>query len=135
MLHCVLLQTNMARLAILRFVFIPLYLLQARTIQELGQKKFEKLRIKFERTQVEPKSEQKAQSNSSVKKSLKKPPGWASQESVGFDSSYGDVQPISYPMQGGSSCERPGTINGILEANAFFIDANQDRAEDVLSGI
>ncbi|XP_058788183.1 uncharacterized protein LOC131662416 [Vicia villosa] len=107
---------------------------QARTIQELGRKKFEKLRIKFERTQVEPKSEQKTQSNSSVKKSLKKPPGWASQESVGFDSSYGDVQPASYPMQGGSSCERPGTIDGILEANAFFIDANQDKAEDVLSG-
>ncbi|CAI8596609.1 unnamed protein product [Vicia faba] len=107
---------------------------QARTIQELGRKKFEKLRIKFERTQVEPKSEQKTQSSSSVKKSLKKPPGWASQESVVFDSSYGDVQPTSYPMQGGSSCERPGTIDGIVEGNAFFIDANHDKAEDVLSG-
>ncbi|KAI5409317.1 uncharacterized protein LOC127084899 isoform X2 [Lathyrus oleraceus] len=108
---------------------------QARTIQELGRKKFEKLRIKFERTQVELKSEQKTQSNSSVKKSLKKPPGWASQESVSFDLSYGEVQlqPTSYPMQGGS-CERPGTIDGIVEANAFFIDANQDKAEDVLSG-
>lgn len=117
------------------FVLLPLYLLQARTIQELGRKKFEKLRIKFERTQVELKSEQKTQSNSSVKKSLKKPPGWASQESVSFDLSYGEVQlqPTSYPMQGGS-CERPGTIDGIVEANAFFIDANQDKAEDVLSG-
>ncbi|CAK8565597.1 unnamed protein product [Lathyrus sativus] len=107
---------------------------QARTIQELGRKKFEKLRIKFERTQVELKSEQKTQSNSLAKKSLKKPPGWASQESVGFDLSFGDVQRTSYPMQGVNSCERPATIDGIVEANAFFIDANQDKAEDVMSG-
>ncbi|KEH33838.1 putative chromatin remodeler Bromodomain family [Medicago truncatula] len=65
---------------------------QARTIQELGRKKFEKLRIKFERTQAS-----------------------------------------SYPMQGGS-CERPGNIDGTVEGNAFMIDANQDKAEDVMSG-
>jgi bromodomain-containing protein 7/9 len=109
-------------------------LLQARTIQELGRKKFEKLRIKFERTRVELKSEQKTQSNSLVKKPLKKLPGCASQESVGFDLSYGDVQPTSYPMQVGSY-ERPGNIDGIVEGNAFLIDSNQDKAEDVLSGI
>ncbi|KEH33841.1 uncharacterized protein [Medicago truncatula] len=106
---------------------------QARTIQELGRKKFEKLRIKFERTQVELKSEQKTRSNSLVKKSLKKPPSCASQESFGFDLSYGDVQASSYPMQGGS-CERPGNIDGTVEGNAFMIDANQDKAEDVMSG-
>jgi len=115
-------------------VVLPLYLLQARTIQELGRKKFEKLRIKFERTQVELKSEQKTRSNSLVKKSLKKPPSSTSQESFGFDLSYGDVQPSSYPMQGGS-CERPGNIDGTVEGNAFLIDANQDKAEDVMSGI
>ncbi|WJX37694.1 hypothetical protein P8452_25435 [Trifolium repens] len=106
---------------------------QARTIQELGRKKFEKLRIKFERTRVELKSEQKTQSNSLVKKPLKKLPGCAAQESVGFDLSYGDVQPTSYPMQVGSY-ERPGNIDGIVEGNAFLIDSNQDKAEDVLSG-
>ncbi|XP_045826951.1 bromodomain-containing protein DDB_G0270170-like isoform X2 [Trifolium pratense] len=106
---------------------------QARTIQELGRKKFEKLRIKFERTRVELNSELKTRSNSLVKKSLKKLPGCASQESVGFDLSYGDVQPTSYPMQSGSY-ERHGNIDGIVTGNAFLIDANQDKAEDVFSG-
>ncbi|MCH82933.1 DNA-binding bromodomain protein [Trifolium medium] len=36
-------------------------------------------------------------------------------------------------MQGGSY-ERPGNIDGIVEGNAFLIDANQDKVEDVLSG-
>ncbi|KAJ1441352.1 Bromodomain-like superfamily [Sesbania bispinosa] len=117
-----------------------IYHKQARSIQELGRKKFEKLRIGFERSQIELKSEQKTRSNSLVKKSVKKPLGCASQEPVGFDFSsgatlvtIGDVQPISYPMQGGS-CERPGNIDGIVEGNAFLIEANQEKAEDVLSG-
>lgn len=121
--------------------FPPLYLLQARTIQELGRKKFEKLRTKFERSQFELKSEQKTRSNSLVKKSLKKTPGCASQEPVGFDFSsgatlatIGDIQPTFHPMQGGS-CERPGNIDGIVEGNTFLIDANQEKSEDVLTGI
>ncbi|XP_004500082.1 uncharacterized protein [Cicer arietinum] len=113
---------------------------QARTIQELGRKKFEKLRTKFERSQFELKSEQKTRSNSLVKKSLKKTPGCASQEPVGFDFSsgatlatIGDIQPTFHPMQGGS-CERPGNIDGIVEGNTFLIDANQEKSEDVLTG-
>ena len=114
---------------------------QARSIQELGQKKFEKLRIGFERSQIELKSEQKAGSNYLVKKQPKKPLACASQEPVGSDFSSGatlatiaDVQPTSHLMQGGR-CERSGNIDGILEANAFWIDANQERADDVLSGM
>ena len=114
---------------------------QARSIQELGQKKFEKLRIGFERSQIELKSEQKAGSNYLVKKQPKKPLAHASQEPVGSDFSSGatlatiaDVQPTSHLMQSGR-CERTGNIGGILEANAFWIDANQEKAEDVLSGM
>ncbi|KAK7333486.1 hypothetical protein VNO80_30260 [Phaseolus coccineus] len=117
-----------------------IYHKQARSIQELGRKKFEKLRIGFERSQMEQKSEQKAGSNYLVKKQPKKPLVRASQEPVGSDFSSGatlatiaDIQPTSHPMQGGR-CERPGNIDGILEANAFWIDANQEKAEDFLSG-
>lgn len=113
---------------------------QARSIQELGRKKFEKLRVGFERSQMEQKSEQKAGSNYFVKKQPKKPLVRTSLEPVGSDFSSGatlatitDLQPTSHPMQGGR-CERPGNVDGILEANAFWIDANQEKAEDVLSG-
>ncbi|CAJ1964099.1 unnamed protein product [Sphenostylis stenocarpa] len=117
-----------------------IYHKQARSIQELGRKKFEKLRIGFERSQMEQKSEQKAGSNYLVKKQPKKPLVRASQELVGSDFTSGatlatiiDVHPTSHPMQGGR-CERPGNIDSILEANPFWIDANQEKAEDVLSG-
>ncbi|KAG5001994.1 hypothetical protein JHK87_023066 [Glycine soja] len=117
-----------------------IYHKQARSIQELGRKKFEKLRIGFEHSQIELKSEQKAGSNYLVKKQPKKPLARASQEPVGSDFSSGatlatitDVQPTSHLMQGGR-CERSGNLEGILEANAFWIDANQEKAEDVLLG-
>lgn len=116
-------------------------MLQAQSIQELGRKKFEKLRIDFERSHIELKSEQKTRSSSLVKRQAKKPFGHASQEAVGSDLSSGatlatiaDVQPTSHPMQG-VSCEGPGNIDGIVVGNAFLIDANQEKAEDVLSGI
>lgn len=114
---------------------------QARSIQELARKKFEKLRIDFEHSQSELKSEQKTRSNSLVKKQAKKPVGHASQEPVGSDFSagatlanIGDVQQTSNPIQGGS-CERPCNNDGLVEGNAFLIDANQEKAEDFLSGI
>ncbi|XP_057746689.1 uncharacterized protein LOC130965946 isoform X1 [Arachis stenosperma] len=117
-----------------------IYHKQARAIQEQGGKKFEKLRIAFERSQAELKLEQKSRSNALVKKPGKRPPGRPSQEPIGSDFSSGatlattvDLQPTSYPVQGGS-CERPGIIDGILEANAFMIDATQEKAEDVFSG-
>ncbi|QCD83382.1 hypothetical protein DEO72_LG2g3726 [Vigna unguiculata] len=57
----------------------------ARSIQELGRKKFEKLRIGFERSQMEQKSKQKARSNYLVKKQSKKPLVRTSLEPVGSD--------------------------------------------------
>ncbi|XP_061344497.1 uncharacterized protein LOC133290435 isoform X2 [Gastrolobium bilobum] len=116
-----------------------IYHKQARSIQELGRKKFEKLRIDFEHSQIELKCEQKTRSNSLVKKQAKKPLGRPSQEPVGSDffsgetlATIGDVQP-SHQMQGGT-CERPGYIDGIVKGNAFLVDANQEKAEDILSG-
>ncbi|KAK7385967.1 hypothetical protein VNO78_31977 [Psophocarpus tetragonolobus] len=117
-----------------------IYHKQARSIQELARKKFEKLRIDFERSQSELKSEQKTRSNSLVKKLAKKPLGYASQEPVGSDFSsgatlatIGDVLPTSHQMQG-VVCERPSSIDGLVEGNAFLIDSNQEKAEDYISG-
>ncbi|XP_061342254.1 uncharacterized protein LOC133288497 [Gastrolobium bilobum] len=117
-----------------------IYHKQARSIQELARRKFEKLRIDLERSQSDLKSEQKSRSNSLIKKLAKKPLGHALQEPVGSDFSsgatlatIGDVQPTSHPMQG-IICERPGNVDGLVEGNAFLIDANQEKAEDFLSG-
>ncbi|XP_027939420.1 uncharacterized protein LOC114193718 [Vigna unguiculata] len=117
-----------------------IYHKQARSIQELARKKFEKLRFDFDRSQSELKSEQKTRSNSLVKKPAKKPLGHTSQEPIGSDFSsgatlatIGDVLPTSHPMQG-VVCERPGNIDGLVEGNAFIIDANQEKAEDYISG-
>ncbi|CAJ1971412.1 unnamed protein product [Sphenostylis stenocarpa] len=117
-----------------------IYHKQARSIQELARKKFEKLRLDFDRSQSELKSEPKTRSNSLVKKLAKKPLGHASQEPVGSDFSsgatlatIGDVLPTSHPMQG-VVCERPGNIDGLVDGNAFMIDANQEKAEEYISG-
>lgn len=118
-----------------------MYFLQARSIQELARKKFEKLRINIERTQSEQKSEQKTRSNSLGKNLAKRPLGYASQEPVASDffsgatlATTGNVLPISHPMQGTLS-ERPSNIDGLVAGNAFFIDANQEKAEDFMLGI
>ncbi|KAL2316743.1 hypothetical protein Fmac_030619 [Flemingia macrophylla] len=117
-----------------------IYHKQARSILELARKKFEKLRVDFERSQSELKSEQKTRSNSLVRKLAKKPLGHASQEPVGSDFSsgatlatIGDVLPTSHSMQG-VVCERPGNIDGLIEGNAFLLEANQEKAEDYISG-
>ncbi|XP_058742943.1 uncharacterized protein LOC131615800 [Vicia villosa] len=117
-----------------------IYHKQARSIQELARKKFEKLRINIERTQSEQKSEQKTRSNSLGKNLAKRPLGYASQEPVASDffsgatlATTGNVPPISHPMQGTLS-ERPSNIDGLVAGNAFFIDANQEKAEDFMLG-
>ncbi|KAK7287583.1 hypothetical protein RIF29_00864 [Crotalaria pallida] len=113
-----------------------IYHKQAQSIQELGRKKFARLRIDFERSHNELKSELKTQSNSLVKKQAKKPLGHASREPVASDFSIGatlatvcGVQPTIHSMQG-VSCERPGNIDCMVERNAFLFDANQEKAED-----
>ncbi|KAJ7960786.1 Bromodomain containing protein [Quillaja saponaria] len=117
-----------------------IYHKQARSIQELARKKFEKLRINFEHSEREMKSEQKARSSSLVKKQPKKPVCRTMQEPVGSDFSsgatlatMGDIQPGSYVIQGGG-CEKPGNNDGLVEGNASLTDANLEKTEDLLSG-
>ncbi|KAB1215185.1 Bromodomain and PHD finger-containing protein 3 [Morella rubra] len=117
-----------------------IYHKQARTIQDLARKKFEKLRIEIERSEKDLKSEQKTRSNSLVKKPVKKPFCRTSQEPVGSDFStgatlagIGDVQNGSNTNQGGG-CERPTNTDGVVEGNTSLIDTNLEKAEELSSG-
>lgn len=117
-----------------------IYHKQARSIQELAKKKFERLRIEFERSEKELKSEQKTRSNSLIKKPVKKPFCRTPQEPVGSDFStgatlatVGDVQNGSNLIQGGG-CERPSNADGVVEGNSSLVDTNLEKAEELSSG-
>ncbi|KAJ7963792.1 Bromodomain containing protein [Quillaja saponaria] len=117
-----------------------IYHKQARSIQELARKKFEKLWVNFEQSEREMKSDHKERSSSLVKKQPKKPMCRTMQEPVGSDffsgatlATVGDIQSGSYPIQGGG-CEKPSNNDGLVESNASLADANLEKAEDILSG-
>ncbi|KAL5583614.1 hypothetical protein UlMin_016056 [Ulmus minor] len=117
-----------------------IYHKQARSIQELAKKKFEKLRINCENSEKELKSVQKMKANLLVKKPIKKPLYRPSQETVGSDYSsgatlatVGDLQNCSIPISGGG-CERPVNNDGPVEGISFLNDANLEKAEETLSG-
>ncbi|XP_059662473.1 uncharacterized protein LOC132308415 [Cornus florida] len=117
-----------------------IYHKQARSIQELASKKFERLRVEFERSDKELKTEQKTRSNILPKKQAKKPLNRTVQEPVGSDFSSGATLATVGDFQNGSNatqaagCERPCNADGLVEANASLIDNNLDKAEDILSG-
>ncbi|XP_062017835.1 uncharacterized protein LOC133734210 [Rosa rugosa] len=117
-----------------------IYHKQASSIQELGRRKFERLRIDYERSEKEVKSVQKTKSNSLVKKQMKKPLSRTLQEPIGSDFSSGatlataaEVQNSSHPTQG-AGCERASNIDGPVEGNSFLNEANLEKAEEMLSG-
>ncbi|XP_031118720.1 bromodomain-containing protein DDB_G0270170-like isoform X2 [Ipomoea triloba] len=114
-----------------------IYYKQARTIQELAEKKFQKLRINFERTE-NTKSEQKPKSSTAVKKVMKKPIGWMVQKPVGSDffsgatlATAGDIQNGSNAFHLGGS-ERPSSIDRLIERNSSAVDNNMDKEESHL---
>ncbi|KAK9269660.1 hypothetical protein L1049_001438 [Liquidambar formosana] len=117
-----------------------IYYKQARSIQELATKKFQKLRIDIERSEKELKSEQKPRSNSLAKKQIRKLIGRTSQEPVGSDFSSGATLATAGDIQNGLSatqaggCERPSNTDGIVEGNSSLIENNLDKAEELLSG-
>ncbi|WCJ32944.1 DNA-binding bromodomain-containing protein [Euphorbia peplus] len=113
---------------------------QARTIKELAKKKFHKLRIDFERSDKEQKSEQKTKPNFLGKKQMKKPLNKTMQEPIGSDFSSGatlatasDIQNIFIASQA-SGYDRPSAIEGTAEGNSSLVDYNLDRAEELSSG-
>ncbi|KAL3636775.1 hypothetical protein CASFOL_019074 [Castilleja foliolosa] len=110
---------------------------QARTIQELAKRKFEKVRLSVGCTVKEIKSEQKP--GSVLKKQIKRSPSRTPQEPVGSDFSSGatlanagDNQNFANAFQPSGS-EKPGN-DGLVEANLFLNDDNLDKAEDSFPG-
>ncbi|XP_038685966.1 uncharacterized protein LOC119985703 isoform X2 [Tripterygium wilfordii] len=117
-----------------------IYHKQARSIEELAMRKFQRLRANIERAEEEMKAEQRTQSNSLVKKQIKKPFGRTIQEPFGSDFSsgatlatHGDVLNCSAANQA-SGCQRPFVTDEPLDANYSLVDNNIDKMEDMTSG-
>ncbi|OVA07819.1 Bromodomain [Macleaya cordata] len=118
-----------------------IYFKQARSIQELARKKFERLRIDFERTEAELKSEQKTKSNFVAKKPIKKSACRILQEPVGSDFSSGATLATmaetcnwSNATQAGGGCERPGNFDGLVDGNSCLAENRSEKTEEQLSG-
>lgn len=117
-----------------------IYHKQARTIQELATKKFEKLRINYDRSEKDVKVEQKTKYGSVVRKQIKKPMVQMFQETVGSDFSSGanlaaagDNHYLNNTSLAGVS-EKSYAVDGLAEGNSSLIDQNVDKAEESLSG-
>ncbi|KAL2476332.1 DNA-binding bromodomain-containing protein [Abeliophyllum distichum] len=116
------------------------YYKQARTIQEMAKRKFEKIRIKIERSGKELKPEQKMKTGFILKKQINRSASRTVQEHVSSDFSSGatpatagDLQNVSsVPQTGG--LERPGIIDGLVEGISSLNDNNIDKEEESLSG-
>ncbi|KAK6946929.1 Bromodomain [Dillenia turbinata] len=113
-----------------------IYHKQARSIQELATKKFQRLRIEYERSEKELKSEQKMRSSSIFKKPVKKPISHVIQEPVGSDFSSGatlatagDVQTSSNAFQA-STVEKTSVTDGLVDNGSSQVDNNVEKAED-----
>uniref|UniRef100_A0A2C9W727 Bromo domain-containing protein n=1 Tax=Manihot esculenta TaxID=3983 RepID=A0A2C9W727_MANES len=117
-----------------------IYHKQARAIQELARKKFEKLRIDLERSEKELKSELKTKPNFLVKKQMKKPLSRTVQEPVGSDFSSGATLATAGDYQSGfvaaqsSGCDRPSNIDGPIEGTSSLVDNTLEKAEELPSG-
>ncbi|KAL3503525.1 hypothetical protein ACH5RR_037974 [Cinchona calisaya] len=116
-----------------------IYHKQARSIQELAKKKFQKIRLGIERSE-ELKSEQKTGLSSVVKKPIRKPISRTLQDSVGSDFSSGATLATTGDFQNGSSIvqafgsERASSVDRLVEGGPPLIDNNIDKAEESLPG-
>lgn len=119
---------------------------KARAIEELGRKKFSKLKIKFQRSEKElksereariqfeshekdPKSEQKTKSNYLVKKQVKKPVSRSLQEAVGSDLYVGATCATPGDVESGSATKKLGVSDGPNDGPA---DSSALLAENIL---
>ncbi|KAJ4975708.1 hypothetical protein NE237_000814 [Protea cynaroides] len=117
-----------------------IYFKQARSIQELAKKKFQRLRMDIDRTEKELKLDQKTKSNSAMKKPIKKPSYRTVQDPVGSDFSSGatlattgDTCTLSNVTQAGG-CERPNNTDGLVDGSSSLVDNKPEKTEEQLSG-
>ncbi|CAL9243609.1 unnamed protein product [Arabidopsis halleri] len=115
------------------------YYKQARTIQEMGKRKFDKARIKIKRAEKELKTDEKVKPVSSVKKQVRQPFSRNGLEPVGSDFSFGanlasggasQNEPVS-TQTGGH--EKHSCTDVFFEGNTSIVD-NLEKAEDLSSG-
>lgn len=116
------------------------YYKQAFSIQELARRKFQRLRIEVDYSEKELKIEEKTTSNSFPKKQIKKPISRTLQEPVGSDFSSGATLAMAGDVANGSNlaqavvCEKPSSVDKIIEGNVPSIDNILDRGEELVSG-
>ncbi|KAI8552840.1 hypothetical protein RHMOL_Rhmol06G0299500 [Rhododendron molle] len=117
-----------------------IYYKQARSIEELAQKKFQRLRVHAERSEKELKSEDVTRSDSLAKKQIKKPMNRTAQEPVGSDFSSGAMLATPGDLQSGSNATQAGgfeklsKVDGPVEGNTSLTENILDKAEDLSSG-
>ncbi|XP_010278656.1 PREDICTED: uncharacterized protein LOC104612779 [Nelumbo nucifera] len=114
-----------------------IYFKQARSIQELARKKFQKLVIDIECNNTELKSEQKIKSNSTVKKPIKKSLCRNAQEPVGSDFSSGATLATTgdaYTWSNVMQADRPNNVDGAGDGNSSLTDNKPEKAEEQVSG-
>ncbi|CAN0915677.1 Bromodomain and PHD finger-containing protein 3 [Linum grandiflorum] len=109
---------------------------QARAIQELATKKFEKIRVAIERPEKEQKSEQKTKSNTLAKNQMKKPFNRTIQDTGGSDFSSGATLASAGQVQNGSSSayERSGNVEILAENSLSLADSHMKKVEELPSG-
>ncbi|XP_030453398.1 uncharacterized protein LOC115674987 [Syzygium oleosum] len=132
-----------------------IYHKQARAIEELGRKKFSKLKIKFQRSEKELKSEreariqfeshekdlkseQKPKSNYLVKKQIKKAVSRSLQEPVGSDLSVGATLATPGDVESGSAAKKVGVSerpnDGPADGSTLLAENILEKAEEAFIG-
>lgn len=117
-----------------------IYFKQAFSIQELARRKFQRLRNELDYPEKELKVEEKITSNSFPKKQIKKPISRTLQEPVGSDFSSGATLAMAGDVVNGSNlpqavvCEKPNSVDKIIEGNVPSVDNIMDRGEELVSG-
>ncbi|XP_010060328.2 uncharacterized protein LOC104448222 isoform X1 [Eucalyptus grandis] len=132
-----------------------IYHKQARAIEELGRKKFSKLKIKFQHSEKELKSErvarihfeshekdltseQKTKSNHFVKKQIKKPVSRSLQEPIGSDLSVGATLATPGDVENGSATKKLGISerprDGPADGSTLLAENILEKAEEVFIG-
>ncbi|KAK4795303.1 hypothetical protein SAY86_013297 [Trapa natans] len=129
------------------------YYKQARIIQELGWKKFQKLRTDYQHSErgqkmdhkaksdidsseKELKAEQRMKLNTLDKKQMKKPISRPHSGPLGSDFSAGATLAIGEDLQNDSAanCEVPYTTDSILDGTIILAENNPDKAEELSMG-
>ncbi|PIA57823.1 hypothetical protein AQUCO_00500024v1 [Aquilegia coerulea] len=117
-----------------------IYFKQARSIQELAKKKFQRLRIESENAVAELKSEEIIKPISIVKKAIKRSSCKPIQEPVGSDFSSGatlatagDTCTMSNATQAGGY-EKPGIVDGQVDGNSSLTESKPEKTEEQQSG-